>query len=404
MENWKKVFAVIWSGQLASILSSSVVGYSIIFWMSLETGSAEVLALAAIAGMLPQSLLGPFVGVYVDRWDRKRTMILADSFIALCTFALSVLFWLGIADMWHIYILLACRSAGSAFHMPAMQASVPLLAPAEQLTRIAGINQMISSLSNIAGPALGALLINLTSIGNILLLDVAGAAVACTSLLFVRIPNPARSGLLPDLRRELKEGFAAIAAVRGLGWLFAVAITVLFFIMPVGVMFPLMTLQHFGGGTYEMSLIEIVWGGGALLGGAIMGARVYRVNRVLLINAMNMVVGLSFLLSGLLPASGFLFFAVLTVIEGVAGGVFNAAFIAVVQHRIDSAVLGRVLSLYFSLGLLPAALGLLGTGFLAGHVGLTLTFVLSGSVIALIGLASSFVPVLIRLDRQEPIR
>lgn len=400
MENWKKVFAVIWSGQLASILSSSVVGYAIIFWMSLRTGSAEVLALAAIAGMLPQSLLGPFVGVYVDRWDRKRTMILADTFIALCTFALSVLFWLGIAEMWHIYLLLACRSAGSAFHMPAMQASVPLLAPAEQLTRIAGINQMISSLSNIAGPALGALLINLTSIGNILLLDVAGAAIACTSLLFVRIPNPGRSKLRPSLRRELREGFAAIGAVRGLGLLFAVAILVLFFIMPVGVLFPLMTLQHFGGGTYEMSLIEIVWGGGALLGGAIMGARVWRVNRVLLINAMNMIVGASFLLSGLLPPTGFVWFAVLTILEGVAGGVFNASFIGVVQNRIDSAVLGRVLSLYFSLGLLPATLGLVGTGFLAEHVGLTTTFVVSGSMIVLIGFTACLLPALRRLDRK----
>ena len=93
MENWKKTFGIIWSGQLASILSSSVVGYAIIFWMSIETGSAEVLALAAIAGMLPQSLLGPVVGVYVDRWDRKRTMILADSFIAFCTLILAVLFW-----------------------------------------------------------------------------------------------------------------------------------------------------------------------------------------------------------------------------------------------------------------------------------------------------------------------
>ena len=101
MENWKKTFAVIWSGQLASILSSSVVAFAIIFWVSLETGSAQVLALAAIAGMLPQSLLGPLVGVYVDRWDRKWTMILADSFIALCTLLLAVLFWLGVARMWH---------------------------------------------------------------------------------------------------------------------------------------------------------------------------------------------------------------------------------------------------------------------------------------------------------------
>lgn len=304
MENWKKTFGIIWSGQLASILSSSVVGYAIIFWMSIETGSAEVLALAAIAGMLPQSLLGPVVGVYVDRWDRKRTMILADSFIAFCTLILAVLFWFDVAQMWHIYILLACRSVGSAFHSPSMQASVPLLAPEAQLTRVAGVNQIINSLSNIIGPALGAVLISFTGIGNILLLDVAGAIIACTSLLFVHIPNPVRSTLKPNLWREFREGFSAITAVPGMAWLFTLTILVLFFIMPVGVMFPLMTLQHFGGSTYDMSLIEIVWGGGALVGGAIMGARVYRINRIVLINLMNFIVGVSFTLSGMLSPGG----------------------------------------------------------------------------------------------------
>ena len=333
----EKTFAVIWSGQLASILSSEVVAYSIIFWMSLETGSAEVLALAAIAGMLPQSLLGPLVGVYVDRWDRKRTMIFADSFIALCTLALTALFWLGAARMWHIYILLACRSAGSAFHIPAMQASVPLLAPASQLTRIAGVNQIIASLSSIAGPALGALLINLTSIGNILLLDVAGAAIACISLLCVRIPNPARDTTRkPDLWREFREGFSAMHAIPGMGWFFTLAIVVWFFIMPVGVMFPLMTLQHFGGGAFEMSLIEIVWGGGALVGGAVMGARTYRVSRIVLVNLMYLVEGLSFALSGLLSPAGFLWFALFTAAAGISSSMFNASFVSVVQTRIEA--------------------------------------------------------------------
>lgn len=82
MENWKKTFAVIWTGQFFSILSSTVVGYAIIFWLSIETGSARTLAFAAVATLLPQTVLGTFAGVYVDRWDRKRTMILADSFIA----------------------------------------------------------------------------------------------------------------------------------------------------------------------------------------------------------------------------------------------------------------------------------------------------------------------------------
>lgn len=401
MENWKKTFGIIWSGQLASILSSSVVGYAIIFWMSIETGSAEVLALAAIAGMLPQSLLGPVVGVYVDRWDRKRTMILADSFIAFCTLILAVLFWFDVAQMWHIYILLACRSVGSAFHTPSMQASVPLLAPEAQLTRVAGVNQIINSLSNIIGPALGAVLISFTGIGNILLLDVAGAIIACTSLLFVRIPNPVRGTLKPNLWREFREGFSAMHAVPGMGWFFTLAILVWFFIMPVGVMFPLMTLQHFGGSTYDMSLIEIVWGGGALVGGAIMGARVYRVNRIVLINLMNFIVGVSFTLSGMLSPGAFALFAVLSCIEGIAGGIFNASFVAVVQTRIDAGVLGRVMSLYYSFGLLPSAIGLLGTGFLAEQVGLTTTFVIAGLVICTLGLTAFCIPSVMRLDRQS---
>ena len=124
-KDWKRTFAIIWSGQFFSILSSAVVGYAVVFWLSLETGSAEILATAAIASLLPQSLLGFFVGVYIDRWDRKRTMILADCFIALCTLLLAISFWTDHIVLWEIYLLLVCRSVGSAFHMPAMQASVP---------------------------------------------------------------------------------------------------------------------------------------------------------------------------------------------------------------------------------------------------------------------------------------
>lgn len=193
MGNWKKTFVIIWSGQFMSILSSSIVGYAIMFWLSLETQSAEVLAISVVASLLPQGILSLFVGVYVDRWDRKAVMILADSFIAVCTLLLAVLFWLGIAEIWHIYILQACRSVGSAFHLPAMQASIPLLAPPSALSRIAGVNQMIRSSSEIAGPVLGAVLIGLTGIGNILVIDVIGAVLACTALAFVKIPNPKKS-------------------------------------------------------------------------------------------------------------------------------------------------------------------------------------------------------------------
>ena len=188
--NWKRAFVIIWSGQFFSILTSSLVNFAIIIWISLQTGSAEMLAWAAIAALLPQTIIGPFTGALIDRWNRKRIMMLADTFIALCTLVLAILFWLDIAEIWHIFGLLGLRSIGSAFHMPAMQASVPLLAPADQLTRIAGVNQIIASVSQIAGPALGAMLITIWKIEYVLLFDVAGALIAVTSLFFVHIPNP----------------------------------------------------------------------------------------------------------------------------------------------------------------------------------------------------------------------
>lgn len=400
VKNWKRTYALIWGGQLASVLTSSVAGFAVVFWMSLECRSAEVLAWAALASILPQSLLGPLVGVYVDRWNRRRTMIAADGAIALCTLAIALLFRSGAAELWHLYLLLACRSMGAAFHTPAMQASMPLLVPAEELPRVAGANQTIISLSNVAGPALGALLLNFTSIDNILMLDVAGAAIACTTLLFVAIPNPAPQRQKPHLWRELREGLAAVRAVRGMGTLFALAIGVIFFLRPVGVQFPLLTLEHFGGGSYEMSLIETVWGGGALIGSAIMGARLYRINHVMLICAMDIIVGVSIFISGILPPEAFMVFALLTAAEGIAGGVFNSTFIAVVQSRLESGVLGRVLACYYSIGMLPTAVGLLGTGFVAERFGLTAAFVASGAIIILISVAATLSPALRALGKK----
>src|SRR5690606_35583546 len=226
-------------------------------WLSLETGSAEVRAFAAIAALLPQALIGPFAGVYIDRWDRKTTMIAADGFIALCTLAMSILFYFGHFELIFIYVLLGLRSVGSAFHMPAMQASVPLLAPESELLRIAGINQIIQSVSNIAGPALGALAIGLLDISQVLLLDIAGAIIAISSLLLVKIPNPEREQKIQagvrQVLRDISLGIKTVTSDKGLSYMFLFSILATFCIMPVAVLFPLLTLQHFGGGKFEMS-------------------------------------------------------------------------------------------------------------------------------------------------------
>ena len=397
-----RVFAIIWTGQFLSILTSSIVNFAIVLWLSLETGSAEVLAFATMAALLPQSVLGLFTGIFIDRWKRKRVMIMADSFIAFCTLILAVLFYFDLAKISHIYVLLALRSVGSAFHMPAMQASVPLLAPKSELMRIAGINQVIQSVCNIAGPALAGLFITMMKMTNILLLDVAGAAFACLSLCFVFIPDPSHEERNSELHlwREAKEAIMEVRNQYGLSWLFLLSILATFVIMPVSVLFPLMTLNHFAGNAFQVSLVEVSWGGGALLAGALLGLKKYRWNEILLINGMYIALGLTFLFSGLLPVSGFIWFAVLTALGGVCGSLYFATFTTVIQSRIDPGVMGRVFSFYMSFSMLPSMIGLLSTGFLADSIGLGNTFIISGGFLCLIGIISFFIPSLISLKES----
>ena len=388
-----------------SILTSITVNFAVILWITFETGSAEMLAYAAVAAMLPQALLGPVSGVFIDRWNRKRTMIAADSFIAFCTLILAVLFWLNVAQMWHIFVLLALRSVGAAFHAPAMQASVPLIAPKDQLTRVAGINQMINSVGNIAGPALGALLIVNFKMQYVLMIDIAGAAFACISLLFVTIPNPEKSAdKVRNVFREMKEGVMTVLKNRGLSWVFFFSVLVTLFLMPVSVLFPLMTTQHFGGGEYQVSVIEIVWGVGALIGGAIMGAKVYNINKVILLSISYLACGLSFVIPGLLSPDAFGWFVAMTAFGGITGALYNSAFTAIVQTNIEPGALGRVFSMFYTFSLIPSMLGLIGIGFFADSLGVANSFIVCGSAIILLGFLSLLPPSAIRVDsKRKPV-
>src|SRR5690606_35126053 len=260
-------YLFIWTGQFISMLTSYAVSFAVVIWLSLELKSAEVLAFAGIASLLPQAVIGSFAGVFIDRWDRKKVMIYADGFIAACTLLMALLFNEDHFNLIWIYLLLGCRSIGSAFHSPAMQAIAPLLVPEKELLRVSGINQMLQSVSSIAGPAVGTLAITYFSISEVLYLDVIGACAAIVSLLFVTIPrlNTTGQSSISTVLTELKSGFAAIYSNKGLRILFIYAMIATFFIMPVAIMFPLLTTGHYDGGKWEISIIEIVWGIGMLI-------------------------------------------------------------------------------------------------------------------------------------------
>ena len=155
MEKWAGRFFTIWSGQALSLFGSALVQFALIWYLTQKSGSATVLAVATLVGMLPQIVIGPFAGALVDRWDRRIIMIVADGAIAVFSLLLAYLFASGKVQIWHVYGIMAIRATGGAFHYPAMSASTPLMVPNEQLTRVNGLNQALQGVNSLVAPPMG---------------------------------------------------------------------------------------------------------------------------------------------------------------------------------------------------------------------------------------------------------
>lgn len=408
---WFRQFIYIWTGQLFSTISSQVVTFSIIFWLSIKMNSAEVLALSTLSSMLPQLILGFFTGVLIDRWNRKLTMIIADLYIAFVTLLLIIIITLGELQIGYLYAMLALRSIGSAFHVPAMEASVPLLAPKDKLMKVAGVDNIIFSISTIASPALAAFMISIMKIESVLWFDIIGAIIACVSLLFVKIPNhradtqekseeseeseeSEKPHTMSKFFTELKQGVEEVLKIRGLLWLFIFTIFASIALVPISSLFPLMTLNHFSGNTYMMSIVEISWGIGMLAGGGIMSLSWFKFNKINIIHICYIIIGITYALSGILPTTsfGFNIFVFLTALGGVGGAIFFGTFTVLLQSSLHSGVLGRVFSIHNSFIMIPAMFSLIATGYIADTIGLERTFIISGAILIFIGIFAPSIP------------
>ena len=384
---WKKTFAFIFSGQIFSILTSSMVQFAVIWHLTESTGSASVLMIAGLAAFLPQAVLGPFVGVWLDRWNRKLTMIIADSAIALFSLILGIYFMWGEPGLGFVYIILVLRSAASAFHAPAFQAAIPLIAPEEELTKVAGWQQMVFSFSNVIGPALGIAVYSATSLGAVLLLDVVGALIANLMLSMVKIHQPkVQATAAPSFNQEFRLGWNALIQAKPIVLITAATTVFSIVFMPLATLFPYMTLSHFGRGGYSASLVEAVFSIGMIVGGLLLSMFASKWSDIAYMSLGLLVVGLTCVISGVIGSNAFVIFAILSFFMGGAAPFFNGPFMAMIQRSFEPEMLGRVISLVTSIMMLASPIGLLLAGPVVDRYGVQLWFFGSGIVVVLTAL------------------
>jgi DHA3 family macrolide efflux protein-like MFS transporter len=407
---WKRRFFPIWGGQASSLLGSEVVQFALIWYLTVQTESATVLATASIFEYLPRVLLGPAIGVLVDRWNRRRVMILADTVAALAILVLVVLFWTEQVAIWQIYAVILVRAIAGRFQTPAMTASTSLMVPKEQLTRIQGLNQTLQGGLNIVAAPMGAFLMELLPIQGVVAVDVLTAAIAIGPLLLIDIPQPEPEPLVGSGKRSLWQeamaGFRYMLSWPALAIMVGCATLLNFFIAPTFSLLPLVVKTRFLGGAIELGWIESAFGVGAILGGLLLGVWGGFRNGIHTIAASILGIGLGSMVIGVLPASGYGMALLAVGFVGFMLPFANGTLGAIMQAAVDPAMQGRVFSTLGSIssGMVPIGYALAGP--LSDRFGLLVWFVVTGVVFLVIAVSMATLPALRglgeRVEAPEP--
>ena len=379
-------FLVIWAGQMISTIGSRLSSFAMGIWVLRTTGSTTQFAMIYLAMDVPLILVAPFAGAMVDRWDRRRVMIVCDSLCGATTLALVALLASQHLAIWHIYVGVGVMSLCTAFHGPAFQASIPLLAGEAQLPRVNGMVQTGNAVASIVGPLLAGVMVSLISLHGVLAVDAATFALAAGALVLARIPQPPRAEQKEpeSVLKEAAIGWRYIHERRGLlgllvldglkGFVFSFAAVL---ITPLLLSFSDPALV---GVQYAIS------GAGLLLGGLAMTAFGAPKKRVPGILALTFVCGLFLAIHGLRPSyllvagAGFIMFLTLP-----AGAVLNTTLW---QTKVPPELQGRCFSLQQVLANAASPLGFGLAGLLSERVFEPLMNVggpLAGSVGTVIG-------------------
>lgn len=386
--SWKRAFFTIWGGQAFSLVGSALVQFALVWWLTVETGSATVLALGTLMGVLPQVLIAPWAGAYVDRWNRRRTMIAADSLISLMALALMLAFLAGSAEVWMVLLAMFGRATVSGFHWPAMQAATSLMVPERHLGRVGGLNQAMFGLSSVIAAPAGAVMIAFFPMWAVLSMDLITAFIAIVPLLFIRVPEPQRKAAgRPSLMKEMREGLDFLK-----GWKGVLSIILLFMIAnlllsPAFSLLPLLVIDHFQGGAGEYAAMEALAGIGMLAGGLLLGVWGGSRRKVVAMLVSTLVLSLSMTALGLVPAERILLAYGLATTIGLSLSLINGSMMAMMQASVPFAMQGRIFALISAGSTAMMPIGLLLAGPLADMFGVRIWYLVAGIPMIVLTLA-----------------
>ena len=202
------------------------------------------------------------------------------------------------------------------------------------------------------------------------------------------------------LAAETADGYRVLRGYRGLFALLWCGFVFTLVFSPISALFPLMTLDHFGGTTGDAATAEIVFSVGMIAGSALLTATGGFRNRALTVVAATALYGVATLAAGLLGAGGFVAFLAMSFLMGLSSPLYSGPQTALLQERIPPEYLGRVFGLYGAIMSWAMPLGLAFSSLFADAVGAPAWFVGAGAAMVLLACMTWAIPAIRHLDER----
>lgn len=371
-------FVRLWVGQGISFVGDFVSMIALVILVVELSGSASAVGGLLIARLLP-TLASPLAGVLADRLDRRAVLVACD--LARAALILGAIFTRDLAVLYAISFLMG---AARTLFNPTIRAAFPSVVGGGDLTRANALISGTFSVSFAAGPAIGGLLVATIGVDAAFALDVATYLVSAALLFRVPMPRPERE-VEEGFARELRAGFGYLAGARVP---LAIVVGAFLTILTINATVPaevFLAKETFGAGDAGYGLLVGLWGGGMVLGSALMALIGGRPNLLPIYFLGIFVSALALAGAGLSPT--FVLALISITIAGAANGIDNVTTDTILQQRVPDELLGRVFSVRFLTYSTGEVLAYPAGGLIADAVGPRSTYLLAGAATAAAGLA-----------------
>ncbi len=341
------------------------------------TGTASAVGGLLVVQLLP-TLASPLVGVLADRLDRRAILVASD--LARAVLVLGIVFT---RDLATIYVLVFLMGLARTFFNPTIRAAFPSVVGEGDLTRANSLISGTFSFSVMVGPALGGLLVASVGVDVAFLLDVATYLVSAAFLSRIPLPTP-RGESGEDFVRELRAGLRYLAGAR---IPLVVVIGTFLTILTINVTVPaevFLAKETFEVGDTGYGLLVSLWGGGMILGSAVMAVLGDRFNLIPLYVLGILVSAAALAATGVAPT--FVLALSALTIAGISNGIDNVTRDTILQKRVPDAFLGRVFSIRFLSYSVAESLAYPAGGLIVDAVGPRYTYLYAGVATTAAGL------------------